>query len=64
VKLILLISISIISAFAEYDATVNADELGMYYQDYNSMMALTGILMGATIMFGMIFLTIKVGSSR
>jgi len=64
VRLILLISVSIISAFADYSPTDNADELGMYYQDYNSMMALTGIMMGSMIMFGMIFLTIKVGSSK
>lgn len=63
-KYLILIFLSILPSFAAYDATTNADQLGMYYQDYNSMMALTGILIGFTIMIGAIFLTIKVGSGK
>lgn len=63
-KLIFLLTISLSSLLAEYSPTTNANDLGMYYQDYNSMMALSGIMSGAIIMFGMIFLTIKVGSSK
>jgi hypothetical protein len=38
-----------------YNSTQNAIELGMYYQDYNAMMALTGILIG----FGFFYFSIQ-----
>lgn len=53
-----------ISLFADYNATQNAQNLGMYYQEYNSMMAITGILIGFSILLGAIILTIKVGSGK
>jgi hypothetical protein len=58
----IIIQFTILSLFADYNATANADNLGMYYQNYNANMAQVGILAGAIIMFGMVFLTIKIGS--
>jgi hypothetical protein len=63
-KQIILIITFTITLFADYNATQNAQNLGLYYQDYNSMMALTGILIGFSIMLGAIILTIKVGSGK
>lgn len=63
-KYITFIILSISFLHAEYNPTANAEQLGMYYQDYNLAMALTGILIGFSIMLGAIILTIKVGSSK
>jgi hypothetical protein len=63
-KILTLIIILISSLLAEYNATKNAENLGMYYQDYNHAMALTGVLIGTVLFFGMVLITIKVGSSR
>jgi hypothetical protein len=44
----------------DYNATQVAESLGLYYQDYNSMMAMTGVLIGFTFMITAVFLTIYI----
>jgi len=55
----LLISFSFILFGADYNATAVADELGLEYSDYNFAMSLTHILVGFTIMFFTIFVSIQ-----
>jgi hypothetical protein len=63
-KQIIFLSFFNIYLFASYNATENAQNLGMYYQDYNFMMALIGTLIGFSILIGAIILTIKVGGTK
>jgi len=51
-KLILFLClVSIIYADADdYNATQNADDLGIYYQDYNFLMGLNGTLVGFIVL--------------
>jgi uncharacterized protein HemY len=56
--LILLIITSILKA--DYNATANSDTLGIYYQDYNFLMGLSGLLMGFTVTIVVLFLIMQV----
>lgn len=48
----------------DYNATINAQQLGMYYQDYNFLMGLSGALAGFTTMIIVLLLLSKVASKR
>ena len=59
-KFFIFLSILSFSLYAnDYNATAVADELGLEYGNYNNLMALTHILVGFTIMFFTIFVSIK-----
>lgn len=45
-------SVSILFADADdYNATQNAEDLGLYYQDYNFLMSLSGTLVGLIVLY-------------
>lgn len=44
-----------------YSATANAETLGLYYQDYNFLMGLTGLLIGFLFSMAVVLLTINMG---
>jgi hypothetical protein len=46
----------------DYNATYNAQQLGMYYQDYNFLMGMSGALAGFTTMVIVLLLLTKVAS--
>lgn len=46
----------------DYNSTLNAQNLGMYYQDYNFLMALAGSLCGFTVLFFVLLLIVKIAS--
>lgn len=56
---ILLLTIPFLVFANDYNATAVADELNLDYNDYNYLMAVTHILVGFTIMFFTIFVSIK-----
>ena len=49
--LILLIFTFIISLADDYNATQNAQDLGIYYEDYNYLMGASGLLSGFLFSF-------------
>jgi len=51
-------------ALADYNATLNAQQLGLYYQDYNFLMGLTGLLCGVAFMSIVLYLIAKVAGGR
>jgi len=55
----ILISFFLIANGSDYNATAVADELGLEYANYNLLMALTHILVGFSIMFFTIFVSIQ-----
>jgi hypothetical protein len=56
--------ISVTLLLADYNATLNAQQLGLYYQDYNFLMGLTGLLTGCLFLFAMVYITVVVTTSR
>jgi len=59
IRILLMILLFTISALADdYNATKNADDLGLEYVDYNFLMAQVGILIGAMLMFFSIYISI------
>jgi hypothetical protein len=48
----------------DYNATINAQTLGLYYQDYNFLMALSGVLVGFVLLSTVAYITILVTTSR
>jgi len=59
IRILLMILLFTISALADdYNATKNADDLGLEYADYNFLMAQVGILIGAMLMFFSIYISI------
>jgi len=54
-----LLSLTLVAFGSDYNATAVADELGIEYADYNLLMALTHILVGFSIMFFTIFVSIQ-----
>jgi len=60
IRIIFMLFIASFSLFAgDYNATAVADELGLEYADYNNLMAMTHILVGFSIMFFTIFVSIQ-----
>jgi len=57
--IILILGLSLSIFASDYNATAVADELGLEYADYNLLMALTHILVGFSIMFFTIFVSIQ-----
>jgi len=52
IRIILIILCMVIFGFADdYNATKNADDLGLDYVDYNFLMAQVGILIGFVILW-------------
>ena len=52
IRIILIILCVVIFGFADYyNATKNADDLGLDYVDYNFLMAQVGILIGFVILW-------------
>lgn len=49
---------------SDYNATLNADQLGMAYADYNFSMALAGSLIGFTFLAGVVYLSISIGKGK
>lgn len=59
IRILLMLLLFTISALADdYNATKNADDLGLEYVDYNFLMAQVGILIGAMLMFFSIYISI------
>jgi len=42
-----------------YNSTINAQVLGLYFQDYNFLMALSGLLIGFIILYFMLLIVSK-----
>lgn len=42
-----------------YNASINAQELGIYFQDYNFLMGLSGALCGFVFLFFAIYIVTK-----
>jgi len=59
-KILFLILLNISLYANDYNATKNADTLGIYYQDYNFLMGLSGLLMGFTVTIIVLFLIMQV----
>lgn len=49
---------------SDYNATLNANQLGMAYSDYNFSMALAGSLIGLIFLAGLVYLSISIGKGR
>jgi len=43
-------TISFLNGSDDYNATQNAQDLGLYYEDYNNLMGLSGLLSGFLFM--------------
>jgi hypothetical protein len=63
-KYLILLLILFSNLLAEYNATKNAQDLGLYYQDYNQNMALVGILIGFIFMFFTIYVFVDIAKGK
>ena len=59
-KYITVLTIFLTNVFAVYDSTKNAQDLNMYYQDYNFLMALSGALVGFIFMLILLILITQI----
>jgi hypothetical protein len=58
---IFIISILFISnVLADYNATKNANDLNIYLEDYNQLMALSGLFIGFVILFFSVFIGLMI----
>lgn len=59
-KIFILLFLCFNLLFADYNATQNAEDLNMYYQDYNFLMGMTGALVGFVIMLLTLYLITQI----
>ena len=59
-KHIIILTIFFTNVFAVYDSTKNAQDLNMYYQDYNFLMGLSGALIGFIFMLIILILITQI----
>ena len=59
IRIFLIIFLFVCFGWADdYNATKNADDLGLEYADYNFLMAQVGIIIGTILMFFSIYISI------